>query len=66
MYSIVNGLQVLLLLPCDAAQDLLTHHYIPEDKSSSAVIVLHMFLHSVVLKFTILHDPSHCIFAISG
>jgi hypothetical protein len=66
MYSIANGLQVLLLLPCDVAQDSLTHHYIPEDESSSAVIVLHMFLHSIVLKFTKLSDPTHCIFAISG
>jgi len=66
MYSIVNGFQVLLLLPCGAAQDSLTRHYILEDESSSAVIVLNTFLHSVVLKFTKLHDQAHCIFAISG
>lgn len=50
MYSIVNGFQVLLLLSCGAAQDSLTHHYIPEDESSSAVIVLNMFVHSMVLN----------------
>jgi hypothetical protein len=66
VYSIVNGFQVLLLLPCGAAQDLLTHHYIPEDESSSAIIVLNMFVHSMVLKFMKRHDDAHCIFAISG
>jgi hypothetical protein len=66
MYSIVNGFQVLLLLPCSVAKDSLTHHYIPEGESSSAVIVLNMFVHSMVLKFTKLHDYARCIFVISG
>jgi hypothetical protein len=66
MYSIVNGFQVLLLLPCSVTQDSLTHHYIPDDEPLSAVIVLNMFVHSVVLKFTKLHDHACCIFAISG
>jgi len=66
MYSIGNCFQVLLLLPSGAAQESLTHHYIPEDKSSSALIVLNMFVHSMGLKFMKLHDYPYCVFAFSG
>jgi hypothetical protein len=66
MYSIGNCFHVLLLLPCGTAQDSLTHNYIPEDKSSYAIVVLNMFVHSMVLKFMKLHDHPHCIFAFSG
>ena len=65
MYSIGNCFHVLLLLPCGAAQDLLAHHYVPEDRSS-AIVVLNMFVHSMVLKFMKFHDHRHCIFAFSG
>jgi hypothetical protein len=67
MYSIGNGFQVLLLLPCGAAEDSLTHHHIPEDLNFHLFfMVLNMFVHGMVLKLMEYHEHPHCIFTISG